>query len=821
MRLASVIRLGLKEIRFSLREIGLIFLVLFIGFLALSASQVLQVSTDQYVQSRAREMFGAHVALRSRAPIGDQAIQKLKEAFEPIEETEVIDTVSMIRANKRALMANIRALEGRYPLLGVFERETEEQLRPGTAFIGAEIAKQLGVARGDSIRVGERTLEIIDVIREDSNSSRMSFGVLPRIYLTKEDLSKTKLIQLGSRVNYRRMYMLTDGSDKNIDDRYKTVRDYFKNSAVNIDGSRSAVRGLENGLKFANQFFSLMSLIVLLLCFLSGYYLLQVFLRAKIFNIGIYQCFGMSFVEVRFLYIFLLFCIVILASGLATAVSLPVIASVNASGLLPEGFQFVTSWQAAMESFLVALGCVVAFSVPLLIALRGTSTKVLLEESGPDLPVASSTIYPYLFTMIFFFFVSAWLFGSLKMAGLFLGLTLAFTVFAVFVLPQFMKLLSKMRWPVSLKLALLNLSKARFATGLFFIGIAFSCFFLTFVPHLVYSARTELSPPNRSNLPQLFVINIPEEDVAGMQAYLKDFDVRIENLSPFLLSRLLKKNDKPVEGRRFKRFPTRISYRDGLSDSETLYEGKNFSGSFVEGKQKFPYISMEYRYADRHGFEIGDRLTFLIQGLEVTGEIKNLRKVRWSSFQPNYFIQFQPGILEDFPKTYIGIIKGVEQSRFGSFKYEFINRFPRLTVIDLASTIEKLSDITRKFLMPIFGIGLIAFLIALIVSLSVLMKNLAENRYQIDLYKFLSGSYVSVTRLLLFEYGALFCTALVLGLGLSYFAAWYILKQLFGVQPHFAHFEAVAVAVVLFSAVLITVFSQVRLLLRARQATLL
>ncbi|MCS5516465.1 hypothetical protein NWF32_20265 [Pseudomonas qingdaonensis] len=46
-------------------------------------------------------------------------------------------------------------------------------------------------------------------------------------------------------------------------------------------------------------------------------------------------------------------------------------------------------------------------------------------------------------------------------------------------------------------------------------------------------------------------------------------------------------------------------------------------------------------------------LTFSIGGLERQVQVSSLRTVNWDSFQPNFYMIFQPGTLQDLPTTYL------------------------------------------------------------------------------------------------------------------------------------------------------------------------
>ena len=100
-----------------------------------------------------------------------------------------------------------------------------------------------------------------------------------------------------------------------------------------------------------------------------------------------------------------------------------------------------------------------------------------------------------------------------------------------------------------------------------------------------------------------------------------------------------------------------LSSRQRLSASETLIKGRDFSGVYDQNKNPVVEASLEKRYAKRLNLDIGDHFKVDIMGLEVEAKVINTRKVRWSSFQPNFFILFQPGLLEEAPRTHLASIQ--------------------------------------------------------------------------------------------------------------------------------------------------------------------
>ena len=64
-------------------------------------------------------------------------------------------------------------------------------------------------------------------------------------------------------------------------------------------------------------------------------------------------------------------------------------------------------------------------------------------------------------------------------------------------------------------------------------------------------------------------------------------------------------------------------------------------------------LSVEEGIAKTLGIHLGDTLTYDVAGTRFSAKVVNLRKVQWDSMQVNFFVIAAPGLLEDFPASYI------------------------------------------------------------------------------------------------------------------------------------------------------------------------
>ncbi len=116
---------------------------------------------------------------------------------------------------------------------------------------------------------------------------------------------------------------------------------------------------------------------------------------------------------------------------------------------------------------------------------------------------------------------------------------------------------------------------------------------------------------------------------------------------PMIRGRLTAINGAAVERRRFnnqdgEEFAVReqnLTWAEELGPDNRVVSGQWWTPQ-DQGK---PLVSIATEFQESMGLKLGDKLTFDIAGETVVATIASFRKVKWDSFQPNFFIVFAPG----------------------------------------------------------------------------------------------------------------------------------------------------------------------------------
>ena len=254
--------------------------------------------------------------------------------------------------------------------------------------------------------------------------------------------------------------------------------------------------------------------------------------------------------------------------------------------------------------------------------------------------------------------------------ALFLGLGLVTALIAWFLFPLLEHLhhiwapptLGPSKTALPLRWAFRDLVRHRSASVTCFLSLSLGVFLLNLIPQIRHTLDEQLQRKEGSKLPGLFFFDIQSEQIEDLKALLAKNGLSPLRASPSVRASLLSVNGRPFdkgegissqmsrEKEREMRFRNRglnLSYRKDLDESEKIIKGTHLPHRPGE----LPSISLEDRFADRLGLHLGDVLNFDVQGLEVQGVVRSIRRVQWLSFQINFFILFWPGALDDAPKN--------------------------------------------------------------------------------------------------------------------------------------------------------------------------
>jgi len=245
-------------------------------------------------------------------------------------------------------------------------------------------------------------------------------------------------------------------------------------------------------------------------------------------------------------------------------------------------------------------------------------------------------------------------------------------------------------------------------------------------------------------------------------------NMRLESINDINAQRLDQDSTLPMQSWVFSR-EYRVTFRDSLTSSEKLTKGK-WTGT-VDSASGTVYVSVDGRFAERNGIDIGDTMVFNVQGALMPTIVGSYREIDWNRIQTNFLVVFPKGVLEEAPQFHVLLTHVSSNERSAQFQQALVRQFPNVSIIDLKlvlSVIDEILDKVGFVIRFMAGFSILTGLIVLIASVliskyqrieeSILLRTLGASRRQIfaitAMEYFLLGAFAAATGVVLATAGS-------------------------------------------------------------------
>jgi putative ABC transport system permease protein len=320
------------------------------------------------------------------------------------------------------------------------------------------------------------------------------------------------------------------------------------------------------------------------------------------------------------------------------------------------------------------------------------------------------------------------------------------------------------------------------AVGLGVMQIA-SVFFLS------HALVTELKLSTQPTLPNVFLIDIAPNEIAGVRALLKtQSSVRGEaELLPVIASRILSVNGTAAANLKLQNFPKRMLQSISLTWTEDLPPGtKIVRGKFWQPGDQRAQVAIGQRMAQRLNVDIGSHIVFASPGdpdhpvnAEVSSIIKSDGQHAYS--RAEFLLPKAP--LASLPTVWYGGVHS-DPDHVGELQRALYAKYPTVTVINVAQAMETLRGVLLQVSLVVqFLAGFSIF-----AGLVILASAIAGTRYrrirEVVVLKTLGATRSRIAAIFSIEFATLGLVAGVVGLVFANITTRVVLKQL-DLEYHF------------------------------------
>lgn len=765
--------LALKFLRRELR-VGEWFIIFFALFLTVTAVTGLHFYTDRLqrgIDELSIKLLGGDLVVSSPAPFPDSWLHQAKQ--QAIRTSQVWIYPSVVNANNKMQLVNIQAVDQNYPLTS----ERLLSLPPQTVLVDSRLLPILNAKLNDTITIGAANFNMQQLLPSDMDMVNTGWVIAPRVLMHLAEVPATKTVLPGSRVEYR---LLLVGNKNQINAFRQWITPQLKpgQSLIDINNQRFPIRDTLNR---ADNYIQL----VLLVCLLMSGVVIALSIRQYLIRhydyVALWRCLGALENQIKFIFIWQLI-LIALAAGLLGIFTGYALQEIIAHLLNP--FLRIPLAQPSLNpillGFVTSLFLLFAYAYPVITELPRTSPLFIWRN---EIVISATRSYYLLITLGLLLIYVYWALDFSLLVLFFIDallLSIGFLyIINIILLAGLRKLTLKTEGTVRRGLSQLIQHPDSTSMQLTaFVLILMALLLLNLVRDNLLSRWQQTLP---ANTPNYFAINIAPNDVPSLKDFFQRHHINIEQLYPIVRGRIIELNNIPI----MEAVPPSARSHNALHRELNLSWMVEYpSDNQVVAGTKWDttatgqaFASVEKNLAQEMQLKLGDKLTFQVADRKFQTTITNFRSLDWSSFHPNFFFIFPPGLIEEFPATYITSFHLQPEQTI--LLNQIVQQFPNITVIDVASVLLQIQNIIEKISLAIEYLFYFAAGLGVLIFITSLQASMDERRETYALLRVLGASRNYITKSLLVEFLCLAILVVILGYLLAKVIAYLLVQVIF------------------------------------------
>ncbi len=705
--------------------------------LALAAAAVTTVGffterVNRAMQLQASAVLAADLVLSANDPLPPSFTSEARRLG--LQTARVLRFPSVIMHNDRTQLVEVKAVDPNYPLRGELRvrdvamgKEISVQQPPasGQAWAGGRLSAALGLQPGDRFDLGYKRFQYQYLLSRDTGEAANLFRLGPLLLIPLQDLPATGLVTPASRVRYK---LLLAGPVEAVE-QYRQWAKTRLPKGVSLQGMSDSRPALRNALERGGRFLSLAALVAVLVAAAAVALASQRFVTRQANASAILRCLGAGrpfILQTLMIRLSLLTLCAGLAGILLGTIAQQLLAQavkdwfsgpLPAPGLRPLAIGMGTA-------FITLFG----FVLPPILRLVAVPPLRVLRRELPPPPASNWLSGLSAFSAIALLLY--WQAGELRLTLLVLGGALLTLILLLGTSRLLISLLTPLRhhgnstW----RYALAGLARNPAITSVQLTGFGIGILALLLLAIVRVDLLTTWQRTIPADAPNQFLINIQPGERKALQRFLAENQLTATPLHPMLRARLshingrqVSTNDYPAErARHLLNRQFNLSWSAQPAPDNHIIQGRWWRSDELDES----LLSVEQGLAETLGIHLGDRLTFDLAGTPVQGRVSSLRTVKWDSFRPNFFIIATPGLLQEFPASYITsfhLPAGQE-----ALAARLVERFPTITLIDVSALMQQVREIITRGATAVEYV----FLFTLAAGLLVLYAGIQASREQ-------------------------------------------------------------------------------------------
>ncbi len=680
-----------------------------LGIAAVVSIQSFSENLKTNIELQSKSLMGADYIIDSRNPPNEK-VQKIIDSLGGADAREInFASMGLFPKNEGTKLIRVIGMEGAFPFYGNLETTPitagENYQESGAALVDATLMLQFNVKPGDSIKIGNITLPIGGSLDAAPGSGGFSSGIAPPVYIPYRFIEQTGLLQTGSRLEYQYYFVAADNTDLvALDKKLDPILD-----AEDADMDTHTSTSQQLGRRYDNfgVFLNLVAFIALLLGCVGIASSVHIYVKEKLRSVAVLKCLGATRKQS-----FLIFLIQIIGmgflgglSGSILGIGLQELFPYLLSDMLP--FDIETTIYPASVILGIVLGIFMSVMfalIPLLSTWYVSPLRVLrIDESANEKSHKANLIVAGII-LAFLYLFSFWLLNNWKYALYFIiGILVTFLIL-MGITTLFMKTIKKFfpsSWGFISRQSLLNLFRPQNQTMTLILAIGVGTFLISTLYFTKDMLLSKLSFESGENTPNIILMDVQNDQKDAVASTLGDV---IDNI-PIVTMRVHSIKGRPANEIRkdttskinewVLNHEFRVTYRDSLVASEALTSGTWVAEENYDGSKPVS-ISIAENIARDALVQVGDTITFNVQGVLMRTKVASIRTVDWGRMQLNFNLVFPKGVLENAPQFNVLSTHAPDEKSSAKLQSELIQKYPNISIIDFRQILVLIEKVLNK-----------------------------------------------------------------------------------------------------------------------------
>ncbi|MEO9462516.1 MAG: FtsX-like permease family protein [Marinomonas sp.] len=779
-----------RDLNARFKGLRLLLVCIFLGTAALAAIGTLTAAIEGELGSRGQVLLGGDLEVEVwQRDLRDEEKAALQEYGELSGGTRM---QAMANTGAMAAPVGLKAVADNWPLYGEFTLKDGRNVgapKAGEAWLQQGVIDRLGIAVGDSFKIGTSELKVAGIIDNEPDKLSEGFQLGSTIIVAQSLPAEAGLTAPGAL--YESKYRVRFDGSEEPSDIAEQLEEQFPEAGLDFRTRDRASPGADRFVGRMSEFLTLVGLAALVIAGIGIGGGVSSYLEARRTSIATLKVLGASSRDISRIYALQIGAAALVGAiaGLIVGVAVTPFLGMALQGLLPVEGGFVVDAGALLLAAGFGLLVALVFAVTPIIRARSYPAMALMRARAAPLS-KDKAAWPWvgggLLAIVALVLITS---NNPLLAGGFLAGAAALLILLAALGKAITWASRKIASPSNplIRNALANIHRPGSSTGALVtaLGFGLSAFVLLAAIQSSINGNIESSVPREA--PDYFVLDIPRDRLGEFETLVTETDPdAMIRAVPTLRGAILAYGEKdamirvseleeipdgawPLRGERG------LSYADDLPEGNALTDGE-WWGADYSGE---PLVSVDEEFAAAIDLEVGDYLTVGILGVERTARVASLRTLEWENMSFNFVLVFSPNALSDAPHNLTATIDLTEGTETGGLLQSMVREFPSSSAIEIGQVLEQAKVILGQVGLATFAAASVAVLAGLAVLLGAIAAARAARMYDTVVLRVLGASRRQILTMQLAEYGLLALVLAIVSLVIGTGLAWLVITQLF------------------------------------------